>query len=330
MSQRLRLLGGASVAALTVALLGGPVWAGATVGAPELVFSGGGVLRCDARPNRSSLAVGPNSTVRVVNHTGRRAQLLINNVAKGQLQDSQSAEVLFHRGSAALALRPNCVLGTRPTVAPVQVTAGPAPSAPTDSRPGGTDVPARPAPRPGRTALPAASPTGPAGGSTDSSDDGDRPGKAPRGRPSTPPAATATPIASGPPLSQPGGGAPTVGPSTAPTGATPTGAAAVPTGPPPLNPAVPAAGAPRRGTLPEAPRNPAARPDLTIVGAEPTGRPKPAVVPDAPEPSVAMIPVHGRSPFALLVVVAGICLFGVGTALIRTIASERALRTKVA
>jgi hypothetical protein len=71
--------------------------------------SGLGALRCVSSAEATRITVSPESTVRVVNGTGRRARLLLDGVAWGELTAGSSADLLFHHGPVSLALRPICV-----------------------------------------------------------------------------------------------------------------------------------------------------------------------------------------------------------------------------
>ncbi|MBE1486071.1 hypothetical protein [Plantactinospora soyae] len=83
--------------------------------------SGPGALRCVSSSEATSITVPPESTVRVVNDTGRRARLLLDGVARGELPAGSSADLLFHHGPVSLALRPICVF---PAESAVRVEVG--------------------------------------------------------------------------------------------------------------------------------------------------------------------------------------------------------------
>ncbi|MEV1286750.1 hypothetical protein [Micromonospora sp. NPDC049679] len=120
---------------------------GPTPGAPvqesgqEVVFAGDNVLgvSCAATPSATSVTVPAESTLRVVNQTGRRARLLIDGDTQGEIAHGAAAEVLFHRGPVSLALKPNCVVAEESSIrvevvpgSPVTPSAGStAPSGPT-------------------------------------------------------------------------------------------------------------------------------------------------------------------------------------------------------
>lgn len=89
-------------------------------------------------PDRTSFGVLPESAVRVVNGTGRRARLLLDGVARGELPAGSSADVLFHHGPVLLALRPICVF---PAESVVKVEVGLAPHGPDAASPGSVEVP---------------------------------------------------------------------------------------------------------------------------------------------------------------------------------------------
>ncbi|SDY18721.1 hypothetical protein SAMN05444365_101981 [Micromonospora pattaloongensis] len=78
----------------------------------EVVFTGRNLLgvSCASSPSATAVTVPAESTLRVVNDTGRRARLLIDGDTRGEIADGAAAEVLFHRGPVSLALRPNCVV----------------------------------------------------------------------------------------------------------------------------------------------------------------------------------------------------------------------------
>jgi hypothetical protein len=122
MSQSKRRRGaGLAVAALLAGgplLAAAPAYAGPAESGSEVVFNGGGLLgvSCAARPNRTSVAIRAETTLRVVNNTGYRATLVLDGAARGEIGKGSAAEVLFHRGPVILGLKPNCVLGEQSTV----------------------------------------------------------------------------------------------------------------------------------------------------------------------------------------------------------------------
>ncbi|MEV0607728.1 hypothetical protein AB0I61_15320 [Polymorphospora rubra] len=124
-----------------------------------VVFSGDGLLgvACGAKPDVGSVTVPAESTLRVVNNTGRRARLLLDGSAQGEIASGATADVLFRRGPVQLALKPVCVLSEESAVR-VEVAAAPPPQStpgrptanPTTSAPGRppTTRPVEEAPRP--------------------------------------------------------------------------------------------------------------------------------------------------------------------------------------
>ena len=96
----------------------------------QVVFTGGGLLgvACDAKPSSSSVTVPAESTLRVVNNTGRKAKLLLDGAARGEVAAGATADVLFHHGPVELALKPDCVLADEKAVR-VEVLAAPPPPA---------------------------------------------------------------------------------------------------------------------------------------------------------------------------------------------------------
>jgi hypothetical protein len=96
----------------------------------EVVFSGGGLLgvACGAKPSTTSVTVPAESSLRVVNNTGRRAKLVLDGATRGEISSGSAADVLFHRGPVSLALKPDCVLADESSVR-VEVVAAP-PAAP--------------------------------------------------------------------------------------------------------------------------------------------------------------------------------------------------------
>jgi hypothetical protein len=95
----------------------------------QVVFSGGGLLgvACGAKPSTTSVTVPAESSLRIVNNTGRRAKLLLDGAARGEISSGSAADVLFHRGPVSLALKPDCVLADESAVT-VEVVAAPAAS----------------------------------------------------------------------------------------------------------------------------------------------------------------------------------------------------------
>lgn len=137
-----------AVAALFAAAplaMGGAAYAEepATETGSQVVFTGGGLLglACDAKPSSSSVTVPAESTLRIVNNTGRKAKLLLDGAERGQVASGATADVLFHRGPVELALKPDCMLSGEKAVR-VEVLAAPpsnpdAPSEDPGTSPGG-------------------------------------------------------------------------------------------------------------------------------------------------------------------------------------------------
>jgi hypothetical protein len=78
----------------------------------------------------------------VVNDTGRRARLILDGSAQGELPEGSVEDVLFRRGPVSLALRPIC-LSTAVSAVRVEVDTAPAPAGPETmlgSGPAGADV----------------------------------------------------------------------------------------------------------------------------------------------------------------------------------------------
>ncbi|AGL21692.1 hypothetical protein [Actinoplanes sp. N902-109] len=288
-------------------------------GAHQVVFGGGGTLGrpCRSTPSVASLTIPAESTVRVVNRTGRRAKLLLNGKAQGTVADHAVTEVVFRRGITAVTLDPRCAITEKST--PVVVTTSPSAS-PSD----GGDMPAPPE-IPGDD-----EPSTPAGTDEPPTSEPEDPGTVPEpSQPQTPPVSTARP-----PTSRP-----------VPPGSVVTTHSAAPAGPPGGNAAPPrtktvhgtsgstvssyadvvlgngqAAAAPVPGTdVPVATTEAAPAPQ-----AGPTRRVA------AAEPVAAMAPLPDSRPIGLLAVIAAVCVLGVGTGSIRAFVSQRASRTSVA
>ena len=96
----------------------------------QVTFSGDGLLgvACGAKPNAASVTVPAESTLRVVNNTGRKAKLMLDGATRGEVASGATADVLFHRGPVELALKPDCMLADEKSVR-VEVLAAPAPPA---------------------------------------------------------------------------------------------------------------------------------------------------------------------------------------------------------
>lgn len=77
----------------------------------ELVFQGERQLgmRCVTRPSAISMTVPAQTTLRVANRTGFRTRLLLDGVARGELADGATVDLLFHHGPVTVGLRPLCV-----------------------------------------------------------------------------------------------------------------------------------------------------------------------------------------------------------------------------
>jgi hypothetical protein len=105
----------------------------------QVTFSGDGLLgvACGAKPNAASVTVPAESTLRVVNNTGRKAKLMLDGATRGEVASGATADVLFHRGPVELALKPDCMLADEKSVR-VEVMAPPPPTAT------GNDTPANP------------------------------------------------------------------------------------------------------------------------------------------------------------------------------------------
>jgi hypothetical protein len=123
------------VAALALGgfLLGAPLLINGTAsadqvegGGRQVVFDGAGglSLSCRSRPAVGSMLVPADSTIRLVNHTGRDARLRLGGTLKGTIRKNGSTEVVFRRGTTAVVLSPSCPLGDTST--PLLVTAAPA------------------------------------------------------------------------------------------------------------------------------------------------------------------------------------------------------------
>jgi|SRR5690606_15920660 len=101
-------------------------------GSQQLVFTGGGLLglTCAAVPSAQSITVSVGSTLRVVNKTGRRARLSVNDVFWGEVADGSSVDLWIERGPVSLSLKPTCLLsgGASVTVQVVAPTPAPTPT----------------------------------------------------------------------------------------------------------------------------------------------------------------------------------------------------------
>jgi len=288
-------------------------------GGRQVVFAGGGVLglSCRSTPSVEAMTIPADSTVRVVNRTGRGANLMLNGDSQGSIPEDGSTEVLFRRGTTAVTLTPNCALADQGT--PVLVTTTPSPTGTPNPSPlptqGGTD---------GGPSTPPA-PTSPSASSGGVSAPGSRPTVPPR-QPSKP------------------------GPVTAPAGKSRETAAA---GRGRVDQSMPQGGATSRlktrtSTSTAAADVPAFSgmppgEDKTILGGVPTvdlsssamqvtpAQPAaPATDIAAAEPVAAMEPMADSQPIGLLAVIAFVCVVGVAAGAIRAIVSQRASRTNMA
>ncbi len=269
----------------------------------QIVFDGGGLLgvSCAARPDVRSVTVSADTTVRVVNRTGYRARLLLDGAVQGEIQDSESAQVLFRRGPVKLKLKPSCVLSESSKSVRVNVEAPPL-------------VPAEPEPEPAAPLpdAPAATPD------ADPSASAAAPGSMPDAGLPGPGSARG---------GHPGSGLPGVAPrrQRAAGAGLPDGGLAARSGAIAVRPG---ASAPGRMVVPGMP--PGEDP-LLVPGAPAIDLP-PAV--DTPvdavaaEPVAALDPVTETGPTGLLAIVATVCAAGVTTGLIRAIAAQRANRTR--
>ncbi|MFX0592989.1 hypothetical protein [Melissospora conviva] len=143
-------------AALALLALGTPLPAAG--GAPaaagqrdEIVFRDGGTVlgvRCSAVPEVSTVTVPPEATLRLVNRTGGRARLVIDDEVAGELPAGAAGEVLVRRGPVRVVLEPLCLFAagtplsvqvvpelTAPTV--LGAASGPGPAAGTSGGAGG-------------------------------------------------------------------------------------------------------------------------------------------------------------------------------------------------
>jgi hypothetical protein len=297
-------------------LLGAPLLAGGTAnaeqvgeGGRQVVFAGGSVLglSCRSRPDVESMTVPADTTVRVINHTGHSAQLRLGGTVQGRIQDGESTEVMFRRGTTAVLLSPACTLGDEST--PLLVTAMPsspatmpdpipAPSEPSDTAAPTTDR-GSPSASAGGSALPdSVSPAGPA----DPAPRGTTGGHASRSA-GAPMVVQAMP--------QGGSASPRlIAGTTRGTGRVAPAFAGMPPGE-------------HKRLLPDVP---------TIGLSQATDSAPPAVPPTdvaAAEPVAAMAPLPESEPIGLLAATALVCVLGVGAATIRAIVSQRASRTRV-
>jgi hypothetical protein len=322
------------VAALVLGglLLGGPLLVNGTasadqVGHPEqegghqVTFAGGSVfgLSCRSHPDVESMTVPADSTIRVVNQTGHNANLQLGSDTKGMLQDNDSTEVVFRRGTTAMTLTPTCALGN--DASPVMVTAQPSVPVTTPDpipNPSGGDS------------------SGFASATTDSSRPSD----------STLPDTLSAPVHSS--RARPShAGHPAVGPGDSLGSSTVAQAAKVaaqgmPPGGDGLRPkskiktskSTPGAVVPAFSGMPPGaekalvPGVPSM--ELNPPPAAPAAVTAPTTEIAAAEPVAAMEPIRERGPVGLLAAIAMVCALGVGIAAIRAFVSERAIRANIA
>ncbi|MEV4705305.1 hypothetical protein [Actinoplanes sp. NPDC049316] len=289
-------------------------------GGRQVVFAGGGMLglSCRSTPSVGAMTVPAESTVRVVNRTGRGANLMLNGDSKGSIPDDGSTEVVFRRGTTAVTLNPNCALTDQAT--PVLVTATPSPSAtpnPTPVPPGGDTDGESSAPS-GPTSPPASDGGASAPGSGSVTTPPQRPSRpGPVTRPTLKPRDTVIVNRGRGTQSMPQGGTTSRLKNRTTTG---TARAGVPTfsGMPPGE---------DKTVLPGVPTV-----DLSSAATQtaPARTAGPATQMAAAEPVAAMEPMADSRPLGLLAVIASICVAGVAAGAIRAIVSQRASRTNMA
>ena len=319
MSRQLRLRAtGAVLAALFVV---GPLVANGTAqaelatSARDLVFGGGGRnmlgLSCGAEPRSELVVVESGSTIRVVNATGHKADLLIDGASKGELADRSSTAVLFRRGPVEVALKPDCML--RGPSEPATVTVAP-------STPGTTS----PAPLPsvdGSSAPPNRPSSPPATGTT---------------KPSSKPAKSRRPPAAATPPRRPAAGGKTTAATRTQartqraTNRTRTGTTGTMTRTPaggttsarsPVS-SSPASTGPVGGGTPHSSGPVLAAPEIDATPPDAGSAPA--------EPVAALKPMSRDNPIGLLALAATVCLAGVTAGAIRAIAAQRASRASMA
>jgi len=305
-------------------LLGAPLLTNGTAnagqvegGGRQVVFGGGGMLdfSCRSRPDVESMTVPAESTVTVVNRTGRSARLLLGGTEEGALADDSSTQVVFRRGTTAVLLDPDCALGDG--AMPILVTATPT----TPAVPGPIPAPVSTTPSAGppsgsnsspatvSTSLPdtvSSPPTGHPQRPTDVSKGGAAGGAGPQPRP----VRAATTAAQAMPL-----GGRSVRAKTRTSGGT-TGAAA-----PVLAGLTPGENRELSGVPPV---------DLALPTTAATAPPAAPTTQAAAEPVAAMEPMAPQRPIGLLALVASICVIGVGVGAIRSFAAQRAYRSTIA
>ncbi|WP_153040589.1 hypothetical protein [Actinoplanes sp. TFC3] len=273
----------------------------------QVVFAGGGMLdfSCRSNPSIESMTVPAESTVRLINRTGRDAKLMLNGDNQGAVADDSSTEVVFRRGTTAVALRPACAMATES--APVLVTATPS-----------------------TTPDPATDPDGeeesPGDGSTSPSEPG--PGTPPVSDSQGPPPTTTQPVPATPTQSQ--------SPAPGPVGVTRTAAPSVPLGGSTPHVNGRAANGTEGSNVPALTQLPVGQDKMLLdpVRAEegPVTATEPAPVQEAEptsdiaaaEPVAAMAPMPKSQPIGLLAIIATVCALGVGVGAIRAFVSQRA------
>jgi hypothetical protein len=307
----------AALFAVAPLLTGEAAYAGRTESGKQVVFAGSGMLAlsCAAEPDVRSLKVPADSTVRVVNDTGHGADLLLDGRSHGQIPKNGSTQVVFRRGTVAVALDPDCMGGDQSES--VFVTTAPA------AGPTSTSTPA-PIPVPGSSSGPvvlpsssgpATSTTSPSGGSPTSPSQtppkSQRPSTPPTSGPRTSAAVTSEPRTTSDATmaqSPPRGGSD--GEHDETTGDAAGGTSSSPTTPPAEDSEIVPGGSPQAG---------APGTDLTT----------PAVAPAA-EPVAALEPLPATGSVGLLALTAMVCVAGVTAGAIRTIVAQRANRINVA
>lgn len=291
----------------------------------QVVFAGQGILdvACAADPSVRSLRVPAESTVRVVNSTGRAADLLLDGRSQGGIPENGSTRVIFRRGTVAMSVAPACLLATEsarvlvtttPAAAPIAVgsTATPAASG-RATTPSGSASP---------TASATAGPRSPSATPTPSSTRATPTGSPEPSRGSRRPVPPVRDAAE-PRASARGSGAETAQPRPEPTRT----AQATRSRPPDggarrsadADPAAGSTSKPRDSGVGNAVPHRGASPDVVAGSRSP-----------AAESVVALRPLPGTGPVGLLAMIATVCVLGVLVGLIRAIASHRASRSKVA
>lgn len=297
--------------------------AGRAQSSRQVVFDdGGGVfdLSCGARPDVRRLRVPAESTVRVVNNTRHRAELRLDGRSQGGIPKHGSAQVVFHRGTVAVSLNPDCMMGDES--APVLVTASPSadPSGPTE-----------PPPVPSPTASSSTS-VGPVSTPTAS------------GPPTPPsPSASVTQASATPDSVRPTTRRPPAPHTTASRTSMPDSAGTEPTRRETAGAVATTQFMPRGGATgehdddtpapAEAVPQRSASDDAQLVPVQPTPDPEPsAAAPTeaAAEPVAALEPMPGAGSVGLLALTAAVCVTGVMAGAIRALVAQRASRANMA